>query len=142
MCTEVFEHIINPLQALKEFARLLKPGGWLVLTSPFSSVTHFAPYHYDSGVNRFFYVKAMAENGFEILEITPNGNYFEFIAQEINRLNSVALSYTQTRLTGKEVLASKILLKALDGFSKQGQNSAELLNFGFQVFAQKSKNLV
>src|SRR5205085_1455925 len=46
MCTEVFEHIPHPAGALAEFARLLKPEGFLLLTAPFCSMTHFAPYHF------------------------------------------------------------------------------------------------
>ena len=44
-CTEVFEHIPDPILAIKEFHRLLKPGGKLIITAPFNSLTHFAPYH-------------------------------------------------------------------------------------------------
>src|ERR1041385_5730478 len=46
LCTEVFEHIPDPPAALKEFSRLLRKGGTLILTAPFTSLTHFAPYHY------------------------------------------------------------------------------------------------
>lgn len=34
LCTEVIEHLENPRAALRTIARLLKPGGWLVLTTP------------------------------------------------------------------------------------------------------------
>jgi ubiquinone/menaquinone biosynthesis C-methylase UbiE len=54
MCTEVMEHIPDAVAAIKEFARLVKPGGYLLITAPFASVTHFAPYHFASGFNRFF----------------------------------------------------------------------------------------
>ena len=54
MCTEVFEHIPNPVLAIKEFSRLVKPGGYLLITAPFASLTHFAPYHFASGFSRFF----------------------------------------------------------------------------------------
>jgi 2-polyprenyl-3-methyl-5-hydroxy-6-metoxy-1,4-benzoquinol methylase len=137
MCTEVFEHIINPREALVEFARLLKPGGYLLLTSPFASLTHFAPYHFYSGFNRFFYEQALSDNGFKIIEVQGNGNYFEFVAQEINRINSVAHHYTNSKMTMREIVAAKIILKALERFSKKDSGSDELLNFGFHVRAQK-----
>jgi 2-polyprenyl-3-methyl-5-hydroxy-6-metoxy-1,4-benzoquinol methylase len=43
MCVEVFEHLPEPIKAVEEFARLFKPGGYLILTAPFCSLTHFAP---------------------------------------------------------------------------------------------------
>ena len=55
MCTEVFEHIPHPAQAMAEFARLLRPGGWLLITAPFCSLTHFAPYHFYTGFSKYFY---------------------------------------------------------------------------------------
>ncbi len=49
MCIEVFEHLKEPVLAIKEFARILKPGGFLIVTAPFCSLTHFAPYHFYTG---------------------------------------------------------------------------------------------
>lgn len=34
MSTEVVEHTIDPLGALKEIARTVRPGGWLIVTTP------------------------------------------------------------------------------------------------------------
>jgi SAM-dependent methyltransferase len=69
MCTEVFEHIPDPVAAVKEFSRLIKPGGYLLLTAPFASLTHFAPYHFASGLSRYFYEHHLKNNGFEIEEL-------------------------------------------------------------------------
>lgn len=76
LCTEVFEHLPNPVEALKEFNRLLKKGGILILTAPFCSLTHFAPYHYSSGFNSYFYEYHLQNLGFRLEEITKNGNFF------------------------------------------------------------------
>lgn len=138
ICTEVFEHIRHPREAIKEFARLLKPGGDLILTAPFASLTHFAPFHFYSGFNRFFYQEELTEASFNILEMDANGNYFEFLAQEINRINSVAGQYSNDRFGLKETLASKVLLKALQRFSAKDKGSRELLNLGFHVLARKN----
>ncbi len=64
MCTEVFEHIPDPIAAVKEFGRLVKPGGYLLITAPFASLTHFAPYHFASGLSRFFYEKHLPDQEF------------------------------------------------------------------------------
>jgi len=57
MCVEVFEHLPEPIKAIQEFTRLLKPGGLLILTAPFCSLTHLPPYHFYTGFNRYFYEK-------------------------------------------------------------------------------------
>ena len=46
LCTEVIEHVPNPNLAFQEMARVLKPGGYLLLTTPQTWETHRAPYDY------------------------------------------------------------------------------------------------
>jgi ubiquinone/menaquinone biosynthesis C-methylase UbiE len=74
LCSEVIEHLPNPVEAIREFARLLRSGGQLIITAPFASLTHQAPYHFSTGFNRYFYEKHLDEYGFEITEIAPNGS--------------------------------------------------------------------
>ncbi len=46
LCTEVLEHLPNPVQALTEFRRVLKTGGRIFLTTPFFNPLHEIPYDY------------------------------------------------------------------------------------------------
>ncbi|WP_202406140.1 class I SAM-dependent methyltransferase [Hufsiella ginkgonis] len=140
MCTEVFEHIVNPREAISEFSRLVKPGGYLLITAPFCSLTHFAPYHYYTGFNRFFYEKELGAKGFDILDIQANGNFFEYVAQEVRRIGHIASLYSKDGLTQKEMIAANVLLTALQRFSDKDTRSFELLNFGLHVFAQKKND--
>ncbi|HEY3067285.1 MAG TPA: methyltransferase domain-containing protein [Methylomirabilota bacterium] len=42
-CTEVLEHLKHPQRGLEEIRRVLRPGGWAVITVP--NGTGFAPFH-------------------------------------------------------------------------------------------------
>ena len=46
LCTEVIEHVTDPIQMLGEFARVLRPGGSVLLTSPFMWHLHDEPHDY------------------------------------------------------------------------------------------------
>lgn len=137
MCTEVFEHIINPREAVKEFSRLLKKDGYLIITAPFCSLTHFAPYHFYSGFNKFFYEEELKKNGFYNIEIIANGNYFEYLAQEIKRLPNIAKKYSNINIDQKELKNIGQLNILLQKLSDRDSNSSELLCFGFHVLARK-----
>lgn len=123
MCTEVFEHVINPREAISEFSRILRKEGLLIITAPFCSLTHFAPYHYYSGFNKFFYETALSENGFKIIEMNTNGNYFDFLAQELIRIPEVAKQYSKTTLNKNESILISNLNKLLQKLSDKDDNS-------------------
>ena len=138
MCTEVFEHIPDPLPALKEFKRLIKPNGYLILTAPFASFTHFAPYFFSTGFSRYFYEKHLPENDFFIEEIILNGNYFEFLAQENRRIKWVARKYAGKKINLIEKIIIHLNLLILQRLSKRDKGSSEFLCYGVQVIARKN----
>jgi SAM-dependent methyltransferase len=89
LCSEVLEHIPNPTHALDEFTRLLRPGGILILTAPFGSNVHMAPYHFYSGFSRYWYKHHLPLRGFEIRELVANGDWYALLRQEITRLGGL-----------------------------------------------------
>jgi ubiquinone/menaquinone biosynthesis C-methylase UbiE len=137
LCTEVFEHIPFPDKALSEFSRLLRSGGTLILTAPFCSLTHFAPFHFATGFSRYFYERHLAAHGFTIEELSANGNFFEYLAQEIRRLPSVSEHYVGRRVGWYPRLLSQLFLRFLHQLSPRDSGSAELLCFGYHVVARR-----
>lgn len=136
MCTEVLEHVPDPVAALKEMNRLLKKDGYLLITVPFASITHFAPYHFASGLNQYFFRHHLGNMGYDILEIKMSGNYFEFVAQELRRVKHVAKTYS-TRTNFFDKIFTHLVLLTLQRLSKRDRNSNELLCYDVHVFARK-----
>ncbi len=137
MCIEVLEHLPQPDRAIKEFSRLLKSKGHLILTAPFCSLTHFSPYHFSTGFNKYWYETHLTAQGFNIIKMAPNGNFFEFIAQEIDRIESISKRYSQKKPGLLERLSIFVILRMLQRFSMADNGSSELLCFGYHILARK-----
>ena len=134
LCSEVLEHVPDPLRALAEFARLLKPGGKLVLTAPFASLVHFAPYHYASGFSRYWYEYHLSKRGFKINELSANGDWFAYYRQETMRLGSMARTYGDLLWPLAYVAALFPLAYLLKGRKKRAEDVA---SFGWHCLAEK-----
>jgi SAM-dependent methyltransferase len=87
LCTEVLEHVPEPILAVKEFARILRPGGLLLLTTPLGSGLHQEPYHYYGGFTPHWFHKMLGEAGFVNITVQPNGGFFKHYGQESQRLS-------------------------------------------------------
>jgi ubiquinone/menaquinone biosynthesis C-methylase UbiE len=128
LCSEVFEHIPHPIRTIKEFSRLLKPGGKLILTAPSNSLRHFDPYFFYPGFSDRWYEFFLKENNFNIISIKPYGDYYKWISSELAR----------TALNSS--IFVKILLAPAFWYyfkKKQTPESVNTLCFGYFVVAEK-----
>lgn len=87
LCTEVLEHVSEPVRAIKEFARILKPNGRLLLTAPLGSWLHLEPFHFYGGYTPHWYQRFLPEAGFSITCIEKNHGFFSIFGQEAIRFS-------------------------------------------------------
>jgi SAM-dependent methyltransferase len=85
LCTEVLEHVSKPINVVKEFGRILAPGGRLILTAPLGSGIHQEPYHFYGGYTPYWYRRFLTEAGFQSIEIAANTGSLRHVAQETIR---------------------------------------------------------
>ncbi len=80
ICTQVLGDIKNPGKALKEFYRVLRPGGTVLLTESLMNQVHDEPNDFWRFTN--FTLKYLLEGaGFKIIIIEQRGGFFSSIAQ-------------------------------------------------------------
>lgn len=144
-CSEVLEHVVDPVRALEKLAKLTKKGGKVIITAPFNSLSHFTPYHYCTGFSEHFYRFHLERLGFEVQEITANGGYFDMMDQELGRVSKVRKIYKVwipepvTFLLSQFVRLNVRLLAAFDGEHFK-RRSSELQTFGWFVVAENIGN--
>lgn len=134
LCSEVLEHVPDPTNALDEFGRLLKPGGKLILTAPFASMVHMAPYHYCSGFSRYWYEHHLPSRGLKIEELTANGDWFSCCEQELRRLGSTARHRGDWAWPAAYLLG---MFGALYFRARGGRSAKDMACFGWHCTAVK-----
>jgi SAM-dependent methyltransferase len=79
LCTSVLEHVDNFERAIAEIARVLRPGGRLIVTSPFLYPEHEAPYDFWRTTHRG--LKSVLErHGLVVTDLAAQGGPFLMIA--------------------------------------------------------------
>jgi SAM-dependent methyltransferase len=86
ICTQVLEHVREPQRVLKEFFRVLKPGGWCFISAPQSWYQHQKPHDYFRYTS-FGLCYLFEQSGFQVEFVKPMGDFFWFLSFQLQRLH-------------------------------------------------------
>lgn len=78
VCSQVLEHIDQPQQAMDELARVLRPGGSLLLTTNGVYGVHQPPFHFYN-TTPFSLLQLFTRAGLEVTHLVPRGGYFQMV---------------------------------------------------------------
>ena len=134
MCIEIFKHLLKPILNIKEFNRLLKPEGHLIVTAPFWSLIYIAHYHFYLGYNRYFFEIHFLYHKFIIIEkFQKMINYFKNLVQEFHKLFSIEQNYTGVKLGIFDRIAKYLIVRPLKRSSRIERGLKDLPNLRFYV---------
>ena len=77
--SEVVEHLREPREALAEAYRVLKPGGRLLICTPFLFRVHADPYDF-ARYTDYWFDSTLKSIGFKNLQIKSQGSFFSVLA--------------------------------------------------------------
>ena len=103
LCSEVLEHVAHPDLAVREFARILRPGATLIMSVPFLARLHEEPHDYYR-YTRHGVREILDDAGFDLDEIVETGSLFSFLGHQV----SVALLGLTWHLRGLRRVAAKL----------------------------------
>jgi len=129
LCTEVLEHIADPLSLLVESRRILKPGGRIMLTAPLFWPEHEAPHDYHR-FTRYALKLAFERAGFAIDRMDARGGWHMALAQTIGIWSCFAFGKPWNYFTRLAAMPVMALLAACDSGRAEGHQPMTL---GFTV---------
>lgn len=114
LCTEVLEHVPEPILAIREMARILRTDGHLLITAPLGSHLHQEPYHFYGGYTPHWYERFLPAAGCDVRSIESNCGFFSFFGQEAQRFSEyLRPSHTRQLGTARSALLSMLWLVTL-----------------------------
>lgn len=110
LSNQVFEHVFNPNEFLREVNRVAKMNGLLLISVPFVWDEHEQPYDY-ARYSSFGLKHILSENGFEIVEHRKSNNGLEVVFQ---LFNDYIFKVTMTKNVYINLLLTLILIAPIN----------------------------
>lgn len=85
ICTEVLEHVADPIAVLHKISEVVLPNGKVIITVPMLSLVHQAPFFFSAGLSTYWFKKWAPASGLQIDEMIVSGNFADLLDQEISR---------------------------------------------------------
>lgn len=134
LCTQVFEHLRFPEESAKEISRVLRSGGFLLITAPQVNELHEEPNDFFR-YTKFGLIALFERAGFKTITYDQRGGFFTVIAQtKIRYLIDRFELYDRPiigRLLGKICLAYGKVMMSLDRFDNTAANRKHSLGWCF-----------
>jgi SAM-dependent methyltransferase len=133
LCTEVLEHCINPQSLLQEMARVLKSGGFALVTAPMAFHHHEEPSDYYR-FTRYGMEHLARQSGLSVVWITPRGGFWATTVATFY----AAIGYTISRRPFIDVLLwivwpITLLMLQVESFRKR----PVVMSLGWQMCVRK-----
>jgi ubiquinone/menaquinone biosynthesis C-methylase UbiE len=86
ICSDVLEHIFNPIKVLDEMVRVTDVGGYIMINTPFQYTMHEVPYDYMRYTEYFYKRYSQEQKSVELVECVQLGNGGEVVADSIGKI--------------------------------------------------------
>jgi len=130
LSNDVLEHIKEPGTAWSEIARVLRPGGKLIVSVPFLYGLHELPHDYHRWTA--FKLRAFCEaNGLRVLELQPYGGGLEVVLDIVGKHLDLHPIFSALHLSVARLLRT---IGPIRGISERRK---EIFPMGYSLVAQK-----